>query len=816
MPKIHKVYPAFYNGVSQQKPELILDNQCKEMLNCVPNIVEGLHKRPPVLHKKTLDYVTNPEMEEGKVFHVYDRGEDNEEYIFVETGDADNPVAIFNLDGDPMTVVYNTDNETELKDYLANSNLKALTVQDRTWVFSKSAQVGLDYTDTAPLDEDYQKIAYYWLKRGSGDRYNPYNYAVYLNGTTYAVNPNKPSLGTQDPVTGAEDSDKAAEILQGLINDTPIQNQASTTYFAKQQTKLVTIFIGKAVAIESPSFSISGGTATVNSWNYDPDSGFFTINLTNATTYTNTVSYFGISTTYAVAATITVTVHFSYASLFVAERNGSLLKIYRADRGDFEFSSWDSWGNQASEGWKGSIDKITDLPKDMTFVNVHVKITGETSNTATDYFVKWNGSSWEECLDPLANRGRLTNMPIKLDRTSLVAGVATFTFNLVDWTQPRVGTVENNPNPSFAPNEEGLTNSIQDVFFYKNRLGITAQDSVVLSETANYTNFYTTSVIDIADTDVIDITVATNQASKIYYTTPFNKSLFIFTKYAQYELVSEGDFSPTNVSLINTTNYPMATQVEPVVINNSLYFVSETNNRQQLREYIQTDSLNIRGVDLNVSTPTYLKEPIVNIVTDGLLGYIICTTATNKVYLYNFIEDGAKRVQSAWSTWTFLNDLSFTSNSFEYYGLDSNLLVICKTEDDYRYHSLQLDYAEENNNRDTSSSDNSTITTHSYESSILLPDYYPSRSSIRTPKHKVLLKKVTIEGEGNFDATVYRKDYGTTYEKSHNSSLRDLDLHIASKVGNVDITIKDSSVNDFNISSIIVEGLLTITSQQTK
>jgi hypothetical protein len=46
--------------------------------------------------------------------------------------------------------------------------------------------------------------------------------------------------------------------------------------------------------------------------------------------------------------------------------------------------------------------------------------------------------------------------------------------------------------------------------------------------------------------------------------------------------------------------------------------------------------------------------------------------------------------------------------------------------------------------------------------------------------------------------------------------MQDLDLHVSSKVGNVDITIKDSTVNDFVISSIILEGLYTATSKEIK
>jgi hypothetical protein len=97
-----------------------------------------------------------------------------------------------------------------------------------------------------------------------------------------------------------------------------------------------------------------------------------------------------------------------------------------------------------------------------------------------------------------------------------------------------------------------------------------------------------------------------------------------------------------------------------------------------------------------------------------------------------------------------------------------------------------------------------------------LPDYYPKISDIRTPLNKVLIKKITISGEGNFDAEVYRKDYDTTYVKTHDKSLADLDLHVSSKVGNVVITIKDSTTDDFRIDSITLEGLFKTTSRELK
>jgi hypothetical protein len=856
MPKIHKVYPSFFNGVSQQSPELLLDSQCKEMENCVPSVVEGLNKRPPVLHQKTYDYATTPAIEDATVFHTYDRGDNAEEYIFVQTSDTTDPVQIKNKAGEAMTVEYDTDHADYLKAYLSNANLRAITVQDRTWAFSKDVLIGLDTNTYAPLKEEYTREAFVWLKRGSGDRYNPYNYAVYLNGVISQTSPNKPANDDYDPATGYEDSDYSATQLASIISGTSTTTQVTGVSATVPYTRLgdpaatatwgvgvfyaktYSIFVGRGKVLSGITVTLPADTvgivatdktnyrSTAPTYVYDPVTGYLVATVVNKSykehvVTTEDVSYgyyaplgVGDIVYYAINMDFSINVSFTTPSNFVATALGSVIKIVREDGGDFEFSSWDSWGNQASFGWKESVNKITDLPKDIAFADTYVRVTGDEQSEENDYFVKWNGSSWEETADPEITRGKLTNMPIKIDRTGIAAGVSTFKVNVVDWALPRVGNLENNPDPSFAPTPDGKQQSIQDMFFYKNRLGIASEDSVVLSETANYTNFYIKTVRNALDTDVIDITIATNQASQIYYTIPFNNSLYIFTKYAQYELASGNVFSPTTVSIVNTSNYPMAETVAPIVVNDSLYFVSKTNNRQQLRQYLKTDSVSIKAIDLNISTPTYLTVPIKTLEVDGVLGYVLCTTDTNTVYLYNFKEDGTTRIQSAWSTWTLLNGLTTTANSYEYHSLSSTLLVFCKTATDFRYQTLQLDSDVVNGKIDASSADNTVIDTYAYTSKIVLPDYYPKLTDIRTPANKLLIKRVKVEGVGAFDAEVYRKDYATTYEKLSTSALKDLDFNVASRVGNVIITIKDTTANDFNLTSVIVEGMFTVTSKE--
>lgn len=57
MPLISKTITGMYGGVSQQPPALRLDNQCEDMENCFPTLVDGVYKRPPTEHVEVLKVV---------------------------------------------------------------------------------------------------------------------------------------------------------------------------------------------------------------------------------------------------------------------------------------------------------------------------------------------------------------------------------------------------------------------------------------------------------------------------------------------------------------------------------------------------------------------------------------------------------------------------------------------------------------------------------------------------------------------------------------------------------------------------------------
>ncbi len=688
MPKINKLYPAFYNGESEQSPELILDTQCREMINCSPSIITGTTRRNGV--QGVLDIAETGLASQH--FHSYDRGDGNEEYIFVKTEDANNPLRIFTKDGVEKTVTY-TD-VVGANAYLGTvDNLKGLTLQDRTYILSKDKTVTQStVTANAP---DYDKVAYYWLKRSSNDTNNHYNYAVYVDNITFQFSSNK--------------SDAAATGIANAVN-----------------------------------------------------------------------------------------AHANYT----ASALGSVVKVTRTNGADFTFSSWDSWGNKASFGWKAFAPKLSDLPDDMPFDNVYVQITGDDKNSFNDYFVEHttSGSKWGETKDPKETRGILETMPLRVDR--LADG--TFEVGLNEWEAPHVGSSDTNTDPSF------LGSQIVDMFFYKNRLGFASGDNVILSETGGYDNFYIKTVLEVLDDDPIDVAVASTQASKVYHVKPFQRGLFVFTKDTQFELISEGILSPTSVSIVSVSNYSMDVDVDPIVSGTSLYFISLTgDNKSQLREYLKDeDSLISKGVNVTLSVPNMLPK-IDKMVLNSTLGFIgiFSSTTPDTLYIFKTESTGAERVQSALHRWKFSFDIEAL------YLFDSDVYLMSETVDSTCLVKLGI-LPISGNKIDATDAQGGTI---DFESSLTMPQWMPKLGAMKSPRDNVQIKRATIHGSGQFNVDIFRIGYNTTISRTYTSgSTKDASASIAGRSDDVVITIKSNSNEDFNIDSISLEGSFKQSSKEVQ
>ena len=158
MANITQTIPALTAGISQQPDEQKIPGQVKDMVNAIPDVTQGLLKRPAGKFVASLSDGTNNSTADGKWFHYY--RDENEQYIgqiarngVVKMWDC--------LTGAEKTVVNGIGNNT----YLTHTNdedLQTLTLNDFTYINNRSVTTEMN-TTVEPLG-NFQKEIFIELK----------------------------------------------------------------------------------------------------------------------------------------------------------------------------------------------------------------------------------------------------------------------------------------------------------------------------------------------------------------------------------------------------------------------------------------------------------------------------------------------------------------------------------------------------------------------------------------------------------------------------------------------------------------------------
>ena len=72
-------------------------------------------------------------------------------------------------------------------------------------------------------------------------------------------------------------------------------------------------------------------------------------------------------------------------------------------------------------------------------------------------------------------------------------------YTLPQWGERTAGDIESAPDPSF------IGRKINNVFFFRNRLGFLADDNVILSNVSEFFNFFPDTVLTVVDSHPIDV-----------------------------------------------------------------------------------------------------------------------------------------------------------------------------------------------------------------------------------------------------------------------------------------------------------------------
>lgn len=282
-----------------------------------------------------------------------------------------------------------------------------------------------------------------------------------------------------------------------------------------------------------------------------------------------------------------------------------------------------------------------------------VKITGDTSKGSDAYYVEYDAEQkvWKETLGWNQKYSiHYHTMPWTLVR----AADGEFDLSFHEWGNRKTGDEDTNPEPSL------VGQAINDIFFYRNRLGFLAGENVVMSRTGRYFDLFPASVANLADDDPIDVAVSHNRISVLKYAVPFSEELLLWSDQAQFVLTSQGMLSPKTVDLNMTTEFDVTDSARPFGLGRAVYFASPRASFTAINRYyaVQETSQVKSATDCSAHAPSYIPNGVFSIKGSGTENFVsvLSESAKNKVFIYKFMYDEEQLLQQSWSHWEFSSE----------------------------------------------------------------------------------------------------------------------------------------------------------------
>jgi len=355
---------------------------------------------------------------------------------------------------------------------------------------------------------------------------------------------------------------------------------------------------------------------------------------------------------------------------FTFELDNNVIYVTRADNAEFSIDAGDSAGDTHTKAIKGVVGSLKDLPTNGK-EGFMVRVSGDTSKGQDDYFVKLQttdvGSDtvWKETVGPdVLKDFDATTLPHKLVREAN----GTFTFSPVDWIERKAGDDDTNPFPSFANYDATAypdgQYTINDIFFYKNRLCLLSDENLICSASGDFFAFFNQTVLTVLDDAPIDVAVSNNAVSILKYAVPFNNSLILFSDLTQFRVTNTDIFSASTISVNVSTQFEASLNSRPASAGKYVFFPTLRGIWSGVREYfVESDNDTNDAADITAHVPEYISGEVKQLVASPNEDILILRSGGDRkeLYVYNYYWQGREKLQSAWSRWTFGNNVLFAA-----------------------------------------------------------------------------------------------------------------------------------------------------------
>lgn len=756
-------------GVSQQPPLQRLESQCEEMINCVPSLTEFLKRRSGVHFINSL--AGNENAKENIFIDFIERG-DNEAGLV--TVDETGLVTVYNLNGEKIGSAPN--------DYLASDNpkqdIKLCTIRDYNFLLNTKKKVKESSGGWYPNISKYLVF----IKQAAYDQ----QYIINIGGKEFSYTTPK----TDNNGTYKLSVETIAKELTKLITNQNTNIEYKNAYRCRGQ--------GGEYAEDS------SGRAP-----YKPQSPH--------TVYDN-LNLEGMPCLTKMKATISLgddgSNHYEMTCQHRLEHIGyywesdkqihedkpvtavGVRNVY-TDKGIIiietteTVTTYDGYANNFLTSFKNKCYSFSELP-----VNApqgwRMQVVGDTTSNADDYYIIFETEEelpqgtigkggWKE-VEKLAHDTGINELTMP---QVLKVNEEDITVESAAWDRRQAGDNDTNPAPSF------IDKCINDIFFYKNRLGFITDDSIILSEAGKYFNFFQTTMVALLDSDPIDVAVSGTKVSALKYVVPYAEGLFIYSDRSLYVLEYGDVLSTANVELKPVLQFDTSLSTKPCVCDTSIYYAGRNGEYNQIKEYKPTDQTDQYGYsnDITSHIPKYISGDIIRMCVSLEEGIMFLINRTDTIFCYSFIKDNGELLLSSWHKWEFRYPV-FIATLFKGWlylvfressgSLYLGKLAVSDTDDNYV--------------------DKNGSNTYLYGSTYTYSTYYLRDSSSKVLDIPTIIRTVTIKYTEGSDFRIAIERKGRMIERRMADKKRDFTRFLAAS-GNKDISITITSNNEkpFNI-----------------
>lgn len=625
---VTRTVPKVTGGVSQRSPVVRDPSQCTELINIIPDTTLGMIRRPASQFAAVLT-----EFNADHYLYTFQFSATEKYALLVKNG-ALKVVDLVNKN--EMTVNVLDGSGTYLTSADPTKDFQALTIGNETLILNRSITVAQDEITVSPTDAP---VGLVWVRLGD----QATNYTITLDGTNYSVTTSASlrdeidtrniaaALRLQIPHGVFRADIKPSGVFE--VNDTwtlgdSAHSKSSSFHFFPRLLPPGLILEDVIPQLEGIALLDPTGIYGTLGPYVDGKLAYPIITMgdtmmlegigSNTFTFTAVTNHGGI---------FTVTNYGLLADTYEVTQIGSSLAIKKKDGiggfVDFTFGVSDGLGSQALESFKGTAQKFADLP--LTAPDgMKIHIVGEMVSEVDDFYVEYQESStpdqsgvWVESL----KGGELTSLdPSTMPHVLVPDGAGGWNLQQAEWNPRAVGDLITNPMPSF------VGSNIDDLFFFKNRLGLVSGENRTMSQSGQYFNMFRKTVAQLLDSERIDVASNSGQVNKINFATFQDHELILWGDEGQIAVTGSPLLTPKTVSEDPAGSFKTSPDVKPVASGKFTYFLTERTGTTQVSEYFSVDAAKPRKevADLTENVPTYI---------DGVPTHLAASDANGMIFV---------------------------------------------------------------------------------------------------------------------------------------------------------------------------------------